>query len=222
MLVKKTYKVAVIIPAYNEINNLNKVIKKLKGKYKIIIVNDGSDDNTDFKSLKNKRIHVLTHKYNQGYDYALVTGFKYVYKKKFDFAVSFDADDQFYVSDLEKFIKIIAKDNYDLIIGERYKLQRLGEVLSGFLFNLKFKIKDPFCGLKIYKLKKVKKSKFLELSHKKFFGLQFLRAYTNKNYKCLKIKTKPRVGKTKLKNSILVNFMMIYATFYYLINNINK
>lgn len=223
MLNKKTYKVAIIIPTYNEIKNIKKVLGILKNKYKIILVDDGSDDNTDFQSLKDKNIFILKHRYNQGYDAALTTGFKYAYKKKFDFAISFDADNQFYASDLKKFIKKIIHNNYNLIIGERAKLQRLGENLSGFLFSLRFDIKDPFCGLKVYRINRLSKEKFFELEKRNFYGLQFLKAYTaDKNYKCLKIRTKPRKGNSRLKGSIFVNLKMIYATLFFLIKTMNN
>ena len=221
MLDKKIHKVVVIIPTYNEIKNIKKVIDSLKNKYNIILVDDGSDDNTNFKSLKKKKISILKHKYNQGYDSALTTGFKYAYKKKYNFVISFDADNQFYASDLKKFIREIVHGNYNLIIGERAKLQRLAESLSGFLFGLRFNINDPFCGLKIYRIDNVSKKKFLEFEKKNFYGLQFLKAYTiNKNYKCLKIKTKPRKGNPRLQNSIFVNFKMIYATLFFFIKTI--
>lgn len=222
MLDKKTHKVAIIIPSYNETKNLKKVLVSLKNKYNIILVDDGSNDKTNFQSFKNKNTSVLKHKYNQGYDAALTTGFKYAYKKKYDFAISFDADNQFYTSDLKKFIKEIIHSNYNLIIGEREKFQRLGENLSGFLFGLRFNIKDPFCGLKIYRIDKLSKKKFFELEKKKFYGLQFLKAYTiSRKYKCFKIRTKPRRGNPRLQNSIFVNLKMIYATLFLLIKTIN-
>ena len=200
MLNKRPYKVAIIIPAYNEIKNIKKVLASLNNKYNLIIVDDGSNDRTNFDSFKNKNISVLKHKFNMGYDAALTTGFKYAFKKKYDFVVSFDADNQFYANDLKKFIKEIIHNNHNLIIGERVKFQRLSENFSGFLFGLRFNIKDPFCGLKIYKINKISKKKFLELEKKNFYGLQFLKAYIGeKNYKCLKIRTKQRKGSSRLQ-----------------------
>ena len=166
MLNKRPYKVAIIIPCYNEIKNIKKVLASLNNKYNVIIVDDGSNDRTNFDSFKNKNISVLKHKFNMGYDAALTTGFKYAFKKKYDFVVSFDADNQFYANDLKKFIKEIIHNNHNLIIGERVKFQRLSENFSGFLFGLRFNIKDPFCGLKIYKINKISKKKFLELEKK--------------------------------------------------------
>ena len=61
MLDKKIHKVVVIIPTYNEIKNIKKVLVSLKNKYNIILVDDGSDDNTNFKSLKKKKnIYIKT------------------------------------------------------------------------------------------------------------------------------------------------------------------
>ena len=221
MLNKKTYKVVIIIPTYNEIKNINKVLVNIKNKYNIIIVDDGSNDNTDFQSLEDKNVFILKHKYNKGYDAALTTGFKYAFKKKYDFAISFDADNQFYVSDLKRFTREIIRNEYNLIIGERTRLQRLAENFSGFLFGLRFNIKDPFCGLKIYRISNLQKKNFFELEDKNFYGLQFLKAYTvEKKYKCLKIKTKPRKGNPRLQNSVFVNLKMIFATFSFLFKTI--
>jgi glycosyltransferase involved in cell wall biosynthesis len=218
MFNKKTCKIALIIPTFNESKNIKKVLNNLNNKYKIIIINDGSNDDTNFQALRNKNTVLLNHKYNLGYDSALLTGFKYAYKEKYDFAITFDADNQFYIKDLKKILNIIELSDYDIIIGERKKFQRLGESISGYFFNLLFDIKDPFCGLKAYRLKNVSKKKFLEFYKKKFYGLQFLKAYIKiNNYKCIKIKTKPRIGNPKLKNSIFVNIKMIYATLFLLI-----
>ena len=89
------------------------------------------------------------------------------------------------------------------------------------MFGLRFNIKDPFCGLKIYRISNLQKKNFFELEDKNFYGLQFLKAYTvEKKYKCLKIKTKPRKGNPRLQNSVFVNLKMIFATFSFLFRTI--
>ena len=89
------------------------------------------------------------------------------------------------------------------------------------MFGLRFNIKDPFCGLKIYKINKISKKNF-RIRKKNFYGLQFLKAYIGeKNYKCLKIRTKQRKGSSRLQNSFIVNIKMIYATIIFLIKTFN-
>ena len=57
---KRPYKVAIIIPIYNEIKNIKKVLASLNNKYNLIIVDDGSNDRTNFDSFKQKHICIKT------------------------------------------------------------------------------------------------------------------------------------------------------------------
>ena len=72
-------KLAVLIPSYNEIGNLKKIIKK---KYNFVIVDDCSSDGTNLL-LKKKKIKFIRNYKNLGYEKSLIKGMKYIINNKF-------------------------------------------------------------------------------------------------------------------------------------------
>ena len=90
----KNKSVWVIIPAYNESSYIEGVIKKTKKYVKnILVVDDGSEDNTKEIAEKSKSI-VLRHLVNLGKGAALKTGCDYAVKKRADIIIAIDADAQ--------------------------------------------------------------------------------------------------------------------------------
>ena len=83
----------IIIPVFNEGENIGLVLSTLDKKYNIIVVNDGSTDNTS-EILKKYNVITLHHKYNKGYENAFNTGFRYAYLNGYKYAITFDADGQ--------------------------------------------------------------------------------------------------------------------------------
>lgn len=118
-------KTLVIIPTYNEIDNVEKIIKAaLEQHYSIevLIVDDNSPDGTslvvDELMKKDERIHLLKREKKSGLGTAYVAGFKYAIKNKYDYIIEMDADFSHSPSDLPRLIDEI-KDK-DLVIGSRY------------------------------------------------------------------------------------------------------
>lgn len=165
----KMYSLSIILPVYNEENNIGVVIgkiidfisqnKNLFKHYEVIIVNDGSKDNTvkvlkEFAS-KIPYLKVVTHHKNRGYGVALSSGFK---NANFSCVLFMDADGQFDIWEFKKFLPYL--DNYDIIVGYRYKRKdNLYRILLGkiygyvvfLIFGVRFK--DVNCGLKLFKRK---------------------------------------------------------------------
>lgn len=119
-------KILLIIPAYNEeacilktyesIMNYN---KKSKLKYDVIVINDGSTDNTELILNDNDIPHIsLIH--NLGIGGAVQTGYKYAYENNYDIAVQFDGDGQHDINYVIDIIKPISEKNCDFTIGSRY------------------------------------------------------------------------------------------------------
>ncbi|MHA1413184.1 MAG: glycosyltransferase family 2 protein, partial [Promethearchaeota archaeon] len=72
--------ISIIIPVYNEEKNIKAVLKRIPNhqKYEIIVVDDGSTDNTikEIQSIKDDRIKLLKHDKNKGYGAAILSGIK--------------------------------------------------------------------------------------------------------------------------------------------------
>ncbi|MDD2494457.1 MAG: glycosyltransferase family 2 protein [Tissierellia bacterium] len=152
----------VIIPAYNERNNLTGVINDLKinaPDFDYVIVNDGSTDDTLTLCSKHN-LNVINLPVNLGIGASVQTGFIYALGNGYDIAVQFDGDGQHDAKYLHKMYDEMIKTNSDMVIGSRYiikdgfqstKLRRAGiRILSKLIKILhKQEIKDVTSGLRM-------------------------------------------------------------------------
>ena len=166
---------SVFFPAFNEEANISETVlsarwalEKVSPAWEIIVINDGSKDNTkevaDELSRQDRRIRVINHKENRGYGGALQSGF---YSSKYDWIVYNDSDGQFDFSEITRFIEKI--DSFDLLIGYRIKrkdsfyrkfLAKGWGILVFLFFGLR--LKDVDCGFKMVKKEVLKKIPRLE------------------------------------------------------------
>ncbi len=132
----------VIIPAYNEAKYLERVLKKLLQYHqKVILVDDGSTDNT--AKIASKLINdVLVHQINLGKGAAMKTGALYAFKKKQAKAIIFfDADDQHDPAEIKNFIRQLKQD-HDVVLGVRTLnadmplIRFLGNKFASVLINI--------------------------------------------------------------------------------------
>lgn len=119
-------KVLLIIPAYNEEENIlntyetiKKYNKQYKTKYDVIVINDGSRDRTSEICHKNN-IPVIDLVHNLGIGGAVQTGYKYAYYHDYDIAVQFDGDGQHDVRYVKNIIDPIIEKKADMTIGSRF------------------------------------------------------------------------------------------------------
>ena len=113
-------KITIGIPAYNEEKNIASIITKLKKiTDSIIVYDDGSSDMTSEIS-KNLGAVVISHKKNMGYGVAINSIFQKSKEMKSDLLVTFDADGQHRVEDIEKVVEPIKNNDADLVIGSRF------------------------------------------------------------------------------------------------------
>lgn len=115
-------KCLLIIPAYNEAENIEKVVDNIVRnypEYDYIIVNDGSKDNTEKICLKNG-YRVLNLPINLGIGGAVQTGYCYARDNDYDVAVQIDGDGQHDVGYLAEMIKLIESGQADVVIGSRF------------------------------------------------------------------------------------------------------
>jgi len=118
-------RIAFVIPAYNEGPMIGTVIKELVKKlekadleYQIIVVDDGSKDDTA-KKAEASGAYVIRHILNTGSGGATATGLRYAQQNNFNFAVTLDADGQHDPEDIIKGISIMDSREVDLLIGSR-------------------------------------------------------------------------------------------------------
>lgn len=115
----------VIIPTYNELENLPRLIPVVLSQdesINILIVDDGSPDGTGKfvkdEMQKNNRIHLLEREKKMGLGTAYIAGFKYALQNNYDFIFEMDADFSHDPNELKNFL--IAISDNDLVLGSRY------------------------------------------------------------------------------------------------------
>ena len=160
-------KILLIIPAYNEEENILRVIKKIndynsKNDFKLdyIVINDGSKDNT-LKILKENNINHINLINNLGIGGAVQTGYKYALENNYDIAVQFDGDGQHDINYVKKICEPIINGEANMCIGSRYLdkksssfqstfMRRLGKNIISFLIKIlcKKRITDPTSGFR--------------------------------------------------------------------------
>ena len=160
-------KIALVIPTYNCGNYLPELFNQVKEVISfenIIFINDGSTDNTN-EILKSLNCNFISHVNNSGKGRAIQLGIKFAIEKKYDFIITMDADLQHSPSDLNKFIEIVKKNNFDFAIGNRDKslknmpfFRYFSNVITSFLVSLRInlKIPDSQCGFRMYRIDKLK------------------------------------------------------------------
>lgn len=117
-------KIIVIIPCYNEQENIGKVISELNRDFSnadILCINDCSKDDTLAILKSTLGIAYLDLPINLGYAGALQTGFKYAVKNKYDFVIQFDGDGQHIASEAKKLFDLLISHQLDIVIGSRFK-----------------------------------------------------------------------------------------------------
>ncbi len=118
-MISQNPKIFIIIPAYNEEKNISSVLDELTQKYEnIVIIDDGSSDKTS-EIIKKYPVVLLKNIINRGQGASLQTGNEYAILNKADIIVHFDADGQFQIYDIPKFINEL-ENGYDIVFGSRF------------------------------------------------------------------------------------------------------
>lgn len=126
-MVEERVKILLIIPAYNEADNIGRVVENLIRnfpQYDYVIVNDGSSDGTGELCME-KGYQVLNLPINLGIGGAVQTGYRYALKYGYDIAVQLDGDGQHDASYVKRLIEPLLAGEADVVIGSRF-LRREG------------------------------------------------------------------------------------------------
>lgn len=119
-------KVLVVIPAYNEEKNIERVVDNLisnYGQYDYVVVNDGSTDGTR-RVCRKKGYNLLDLPVNLGLGGAIKSGMKYANYNQYEYVLQFDGDGQHQAQYIETMIKKMEETNADIVIGSRFVEKR--------------------------------------------------------------------------------------------------
>jgi glycosyltransferase involved in cell wall biosynthesis len=200
--------ISVVIPAYNEEEAIGAVVDELieisrDGSYEIIVVDDGSTDNTA-KVVQEKRVKFIQHPHKMGYGAAIKTGIKNAAN---DLIMIIDGDGSYPVKAIPELLKVA--DHYDMIVGSRtgeeVKIQLYRRPAKWFLSMLanylsETKIPDINSGMRIFRRKDVEK--FFNILPNKFsFTTTITLTYhtTGLLVKYVPINYYKRVGQSKIR-----------------------
>jgi glycosyltransferase involved in cell wall biosynthesis len=158
----KELHVCVLIPTYNNDATLAQFISDVAFfTQHIIVVNDGSTDNTATILQSFPFLQVINHPVNKGKGLALRNGFDYAYQKGYHYAISIDSDGQHFAKDLFKFLDKVEEVPDAIIIGARNMEQEgipgkssFGHKFSNFWFKVETGIvaPDTQSGYRLYPL----------------------------------------------------------------------
>lgn len=158
----KKRKFLIIIPAFNEEENIYKTVNDIiqnAPQFDYIVINDCSTDKTA-QICKNNKFNYINLPINLGIGGAVQTGYRYAYENGYDMAVQVDGDGQHDVTFLKKMADTMEECNVDMVIGSRYIekkgfqstfMRRVGIVYFSWLiyFISKVRITDPTSGLRM-------------------------------------------------------------------------
>lgn len=157
-------KVLIIVPAYNEQDNIQRVIDNLienYSQYDYLVVNDGSRDATA-EICRNKGYNLLDLPVNLGLSEAVQAGMRYAIKNNYDAAIQFDGDGQHNPEYIEELIYIMEQEKADIVMGSRYlthkkerTLRMLGSDILSFIIKIStgVSITDPTSGMRLFNRK---------------------------------------------------------------------
>jgi len=230
--VNKPKSISLIFPVYRDkftvkkiINKSSKILRKLKKKYEIIIIDDCCPDKSGLVALKyskkNNKIKVYFHKENLGYGAAIRTGFK---KSKYECVYAVDGDGEFGIAlnDLPRIIKKYASN--DLVLTYRYKkrysttriiISWAYNFILRFLFKINFR--DISCGSRLVNKRILKKIKLT--TNSPFIGAELAIKAKYMGYKVdeVGIHSFPsnfREGSSIVLKNILITIRDIFILYY--------
>jgi len=164
-----TQNILVIIPAYNESQNIKKTIDdvlRLEIPMDILVVDDGSSDETACEAAKTQA-HVVSLPFNLGIGGAVQTGFKFAMENGYSFVVRVDGDGQHDAKFIAKLVDPVVNQSADIAIGSRFIkpflgyrssfVRRIGiNFFSGLIsFLTGTEVTDPTSGYRAYSKKAI-------------------------------------------------------------------
>ena len=153
-------RILVIIPAYNEAENIERVVENLKlnyAQYDFIVVNDGSKDKTA-EICRSHGYNLLDLPVNLGLSGAFQTGARYAHDHGYDAVLQFDGDGQHEPAYIAEMVRLMEQEDYDIVIGSRFLSKKKARTLRMLGSNLicasihlttGVRITDPTSGMRL-------------------------------------------------------------------------
>lgn len=195
----KGIEIAVIMPAYNEAENLKVILGKIPERIKdkkicAVVIDDGGEDSS--REVVEQSGHLyLRNKINRGQGTALKVGYDMLIRNNIRYGVTMDSDGQHLAEDIEKVVKPVLEGEYDLVIGSRVLgegvkssvMRSVGILVFSKIMSLitGVKLTDCSSGLKAFDINKMKK---LDLREEQFQSAEVIIEAVRKG---LKIKEVP-------------------------------
>jgi len=187
----------VIIPTYNEIENINSILNAvfaLPGDFNILVIDDGSPDKTaeavkKLQESHKEKLFLIERSGKLGLGTAYLTGFKWALEHGYDYIFEMDADFSHSPNDLPRLYEACSKNGCDMSVGSRYCKGvsvvnwPIGRILISYFASvyvrtvLRFKIYDSTAGFVCY-TRKVLETIDLEAVKMKGYGFQIEMKYT--------------------------------------------
>lgn len=201
----KRYEVTILLPAYNEAGVIGETIRAIRAlhpDFEILVVDDGSTDNTMREAMETGA-NVWPHPYNMGNGAAIKSGLRCA---RGEWVLMMDADGQHKPEDIARLLE--HKDRYDMVVGARTRQSETSahRDLANWVYNrfasyvTRFKVEDLTSGFRLVRLSVARQFIYLlpnTFSYPSTLTLGYLRS--GRTVKYIPIQTKARVGKSKIK-----------------------
>ncbi len=192
--------VAILIPAYNEVNTIRDIVTRaLTHSDNVIVVDDGSTDDT-CAALDNLPIHLIRNKTNQGKAISLWTGMKKACELDIDAVITLDADGQHEPEDIPRFIVAAQRKAKHIIIGARLqdkskipKSRYIANKIASFSVTwiIGYQVPDSQSGYRLYPVEMLRKLTIAPSRHRGFvFETEILFKAKALGYRCSSINIK--------------------------------
>ena len=237
----KKNRVLFVIPAYNEEENIGRVLDEISEvkfhnvDVDVVVINDCSKDKTRDIVLEHG-VHCIDGIFNLRYAWAIQTGIKYAYQNDYDYVIQFDADGQHIAGEAMKLLEEAFQNKADIVIGSRYikdmgypcpLFRRIGTRMFEWLIKVfcHKRIADPLSGFQCLNRKVIEKYSRMG-EYPEFPDANLVIEMLMSGYKFCEVPVKMRLREVgeSMHGGIIkpIKYMinMFYTIFFILIQNI--